>query len=166
MREKWKPRICPIAGRKIRQGKQRSEIAPQQDRRYPGGPPILHRQILDHGKTAVQYGSCQRPAGIANPHVQGWMDSHVYSRSNTRTSLGLLWPTMRTVIVKVLRSVESSICRVSVILPWNLKRGKPRFRGWFLADRPRISLFHSQRLHWINPRRPPCRNKAGQGRHN
>ena len=48
---------------------------------------------LDHGKTAVQYGSCQRPAGIANPHVQVWMDSHVYSRSNTRTSLVLLWPT-------------------------------------------------------------------------
>ena len=106
------------------------------------------------------------PRRNREPARAGWMDSHVYSRSNTRTSLGLLWPTMRTVIVKVLRSVESSICRVSVILPWNLKRGKPRFRGWFLADRPRISLFHSQRLHWINPRRPPCRNKAGQGRHN
>jgi RHS repeat-associated protein len=29
-----------------------------------------------------------------------------------------------------------------------------------------ISLFRSQSLHWIDPRCPPCRNEAGQGRHN
>jgi len=38
------------------------------------------------------------------------VDSHVYSRSNTSVLLGLFWPSSRTVIVKVLRSVESSIC--------------------------------------------------------
>src|SRR5947199_9072983 len=53
-----------------------------------------------------------------------------------------------------------------VTRPQPVKRGTTRFRGWFLADRPRISLFRSQCLHRIDPRRPPCRNEAGQGCHN
>src|SRR5207253_1027595 len=49
-----------------------------------------------------------------------------------------------------------------VTCPQPVERATTRFRGWFLADRPRISLFRSQRLHWIDPRRPPCRNEAGE----
>jgi len=69
-----------------------------------GGPcPYNAKSFADWGEPT--------PAGV---------DAHVYSRSNTRMLLGVLSPTERSVIVKVLRSVESSICRVPVILPLNL----------------------------------------------
>src|SRR5258707_15672534 len=69
-------------------------------------------------------------------------------------------------------SERGFLCSLASLLPCcptrpqPVKRATTPFRRWFLADRPRISLFRSQRLHRIDPRRPPCRNEAGQGRHN
>src|SRR5579864_3433188 len=79
-----------------------------------GVGPRVFISNLEHGWTVVgkAASACKRREPL-RPHP-------AYSRSNTRMFLGSLSPAWRILIVKVFRSIETSTCRMSVILPWNL----------------------------------------------